>query len=116
MKYIILLAGILLIFGCSAETRLPSSAAGQGNYMTFTIGEGTPISPIKALQKATHLRREANKAEREVNEQIDSCIDKITKNWVRTIDGKMIRGYDKELDFEMRWELREALLNNEKAC
>ncbi len=108
---------------------------GSKEMNTFVMEqEPTGYSELVNTQKQTRDMRKYNIEAREREEEIDKCIQKITKNWERTYTKKSyeqadneepvvfwetdysVFGYDEDEDFRLRWELRNRALNGEKIC
>ena len=115
------------------------------NLKTFAIwqkqaGKSMLIHTIKQTESA----RKRNLKYQQRDEEIEECINKITKNWKRTYykesyekiyedkkaykknmpteekywweeDGSAL-GYDEDEDFRLRWRLRNKALNEEEIC
>jgi len=118
---------------------------GYNNLKTFVIGQKpTGWSDLVETKKGNKCARERNRRYQRMEEEIDKCIKKITKNWKRTyartsywkvyedandydVDDpdeehyfeEVIGsswGYDKDKDTRLRWKLKDKFLNGEKIC
>jgi len=112
----------------------------NGGMVVFEIGQKpTGRSELIGLKEGSKCARERNLRYQRIEEEVDKCIDKITKNWKRTYfrrshekiydeDGELIEtnefwekersfyGYDEDEDWDLRWKLRNRALNGEKIC
>ncbi len=90
--------------------------------------------------KQTKNARQRNLLYQQREEEIEKCIEKITKNWKRTYYKKSYEkaydddkeewlttnifyererefyGYDEDEDWKLRWRLRNRALNGEEIC
>ena len=112
---------------------------GYNNLNTFMIEQKpTGRTMLININRETKNARERNIMYEQRDEEIEKCINKITKNWKTTIsrksyekvydeNGELITtnvfyetersfyGYD-EGEFRLRWRLRNKALNGEKIC
>ena len=108
---------IALIVGCTSQDAPPTvNRIETDNLNTIMISHDTGITDFLNMQKETRERRIDNQNTLREEKLINECIKKRTKNWRRIIDDKLIHGYDKEEDYDLRWRMRLALRNNEEIC
>lgn len=113
------------------------------NMKTFVIGQKlSGWAMLMHIKKQTQDARKRNLMYEERDEEIQKCIDKITKNWKRTyykrsyekeyddvekkwehVEGspfyekrREIHGYDEDEDWDLRWRLKNRALDEEKIC
>lgn len=114
---------------------------GYSNLNVFVIGqEPSGRDMLIRAKRETKCTRERNLKYQQMEEEIDRCIEKITKNWKRTYyrrsyekvyddeEGEWVTtnvfwererefwGYDGDEDFRLRWRLRNKAIRGEKVC
>lgn len=113
---------------------------GHYDIQTFVAGEEPSGRDISiGIRKGSECVRERNRIYRQMEEEIERCIEKITKNWKRTYHrlsyekvydkkGEIVEestflekerefyGYDKDEDFRLRLRLGNRALNAENIC
>ncbi|MBI2576470.1 hypothetical protein HYV84_04590 [Candidatus Woesearchaeota archaeon] len=71
---------------------------------------------IRLIQENTKSLRKKLIAAEQREDDVEECIARITKNWVRVIDDEIIRGFDEDIDFRMRLRLSKRALEGEEIC
>ena len=74
------------------------------------------IDVIRHIQANARDQRNRHLNDIRREEQVEECIEKITKNWKRELGNELIIGYNEEEDFKLRWRLRNRALDGEKIC
>ncbi len=113
---LLILLCIVILISCNNQTPLKPNIIQEASLKTYTIQTDNGVSQLREMQQKTKSSRLENLELERINEEVDACIDKITENWVRIIDHKLIRGYDEKLDWELRSNLKAKAMKGEKAC
>ena len=100
---LILLIGMLFIVSCASETQENPVApklyiVEEPHAKVFVTGE---TSPFEWVEQTKSMRNELNSARalrEDKNEQEEFGIKSKLKNVARTVDGKLIAGFDGEID------------------
>ena len=73
-------------------------------------------SEIRLIQENTKALRKKLIAAEQREDDVEKCIARITKNWVRVVDDDIIRGFDEDIDFRLRFRLSKRALEGEEIC
>jgi len=131
----------------NVETNYHNLKINHNNIKTFTIGhKPSGRAMLIHTYKQTQAARKRNILYQQREEEIDKCINKITKNWKRTHTKlsynkfydedeeepeerwkhevgspfperpKDFYGYDEDKDWNLRWRLKNRALDGKKIC
>ncbi len=96
------------------STQLSGESESLKSFSLEFPPEGT--EEIRLIQeKNGQLRKKLIGAQLQ-DDEISKCIGRITKNWVRVVDDTIIRGFDEDMDFRLKFRLRQRALEGKEIC
>ncbi|MBU0628269.1 MAG: hypothetical protein KKC75_03710 [Nanoarchaeota archaeon] len=149
VKYLvgtIIVLGLILLVGYVVIDETPVSVLKTDTKASTTLQRfeveqnPTGFSVLAGMMRETKDARKRNLRYDEIDEEVDRCIEKITKNWKRTYYHKSYEGeydedkeewimtnsfderekefygYDGEEDSNLRWKIRNRAIDGKKAC
>ncbi len=115
---LIILAGSMVCGGSYTFIIEHNKERKAGNNMKTFVIEQKPSGMHMLMQTKMQTRcaRKMNLWYGYRDKKIDECIEKITDDWRRVIDGKVIYGYDEYEDWDLKWELKNRAWDGKKIC